>query len=108
MKTLIGILGILIGCALTLTGEFYMPAQYVMNLTYGCWKSKNNPDLVFLPETYIYNQKRKDFIGLYAPSSGAIPSYVVALDILTGELYHMTQDECNVVRELQLNAKDTK
>lgn len=93
----------LLGSLLTIAGEYSIPEQYTMNLTYGCWKSENNPNLVFLPEMDIYNGE--EFFGHYGPESGKIQSYMVATQILLGYISRMDQESCNAVRLRQSDAK---
>ncbi len=92
-------LGLLVGIAVGIGGEFLIPKQYQMNLTHSCIISTET-DNVFMPVMFLYNRFDSDYpISLYDPEFN-MKSYELAFEFLLGRVRTLSTEECNDIHGL--------
>jgi hypothetical protein len=84
-----------LGLSIGISGEMLIPKKFYVTVGGGCFAQKEN-GLVFMPQLIIYNPKLNPYPRQYGGHEmDFVPSYRYAYALLTGEISHLNQDECN-------------
>lgn len=87
----------LLGASAGVLGEWLIPKKYRINMTHQCLIQSDTPNLVFMPNTYIYDKNMGESFPLYS-NEGRLSSYGVLIEIAIGNLIILSQDDCNEIK----------
>ena len=99
MKTFLALaLTLIVGIAIGIAGEFFIPQKYTVNLSYGCILDPDT-NRVMLPGARMYDPAEDKAYPVYAPEATTIKNYEIMYDILVGNIMILDQNTCNAIME---------